>query len=209
MTAIASAQPAADPAGAPAPAPDGTEPVPAAAPAPAPHPNTNAAMMQPPPPPPPPSGPTLRNGLSLSIGQEMGTSNLMNEFSGQLYGIDWRIGAQINKAIGVYLDTHMSLGAIQINNVDDYTGNIAAAVIGEYQLPMRLFFGAGAGFGVLNNPSGPLVQGRIGYYLFEKTSMGKSRRLNIAFDTRLYFVSEGPESLTMKHFALSIGYDRF
>jgi hypothetical protein len=155
------------------------------------------------------TGPTLRNGFSLSVGQEFGTTNLNNEISGQLYGVDWRIGAQINKALGVYLHSHMSLGSIKINNVDDYTGNFATAVVGEYQLPMRLFFGGGAGYGVLNNPSGPLVQARVGYYIFDAPTQGKGRRLNVAADMRLYFVSEGPESLTMKHVAISIGYDRF
>ncbi len=209
MTAIASAQaPADDAAGAPA-VPGGPDPVAAAAPAPAPDPNASAAMMQPPPNP-EPSGPTLRNGFSLSVGQEFGTSSLMNDFSGQLYGIDWRIGAQINKALGVYLHSHLSLGSISQNDqTAGYTGNFAAALTGEYQLPMRLFFGAGAGYGVLNNPSGPLVQGRAGYYLFESKDPGKSRRLNVALDFRVYFVSVPAESVTMKHVALSIGYDRF
>jgi hypothetical protein len=38
---------------------------------------------------------------------------------------------------------------------------------------------------------------------------GKARRLNVSLDTRLYFVSAGNESITMKHIALSIGYDHF
>lgn len=199
LTAFAEAQP--DPAGAPA-------PVDPAAPPP---PDVPAAMTPPAaePPPPPQRGATLRNGFSLSVGQEFGTSNIGNKFSGQLYGVDWRIGMQINKAIGVYLHTHLSLGSISTNAVSGYTGNFATAVTGEYTLPIRLFVAAGAGYGVLNNPSGPLVGFRIGYYPFETTSAGKSRRLNIALDTRLYFVSAGAESITMKHIAVSIGYDRF
>ncbi len=159
--------------------------------------------------PPPASESGLRNGFSLSVGQEFGTSNIGNEFSGQLYGVDWRIGMQLNKAIGVYLHTHLSLGTITNNSVSGYTGNFATALTGEYTLPMRVFVAAGAGYGVLNNPSGPLVGFRVGYYPFEKTSVGKSRRLNVAVDSRLYFVSAGAESITMKHIALSIGYDRF
>ena len=43
---------------------------------------------------------------------------------------------------------------------------------------------------------------------FAHTGPGKARRLNVALDTRLYFVSAGGESITMKHVAVSIGYDR-
>jgi hypothetical protein len=166
-------------------------------------------MMAPPPPPPPVTGPTLRNGFSLSAGQEFGTSNLGNKLTGQLYGVDWRIGMQLNKAIGVYLDSHLSFGSAQLNSGSGVTGNFATAVVGEYTLPMRLFLGGGVGYGVLNDPSGPLVQARVGFYPFEAPAQGKARRLNIALDTRLYFVSAGMETLTEKHIALSLGYDRF
>lgn len=60
----------------------------------------------------------------------------------------------------MYLDSHLSLGSIKVNSVQD-------------------------------------------------TSLGKSRRWNIALDARLYFVSAGAESITMKHIAVTLGYDRF
>lgn len=215
MTALASAQgsepppPPADPAaGTPTdPAAVGAPVEPAAAPAPDP----NAMAVAPAPEPvPPATGTRLRNGFSLSVGQEFGTSSLDNEFSGQLYGLDWRIGAQINEALGVYLHSHLSLGSITQNGgASGYTGNFATAITGEYKLPMGLFFGGGAGYGVLNNPSGPLVNFRVGFYPFKPTGDGKARRLNVALDSRLYFVSVPAESVTMKHIALSIGYDRF
>lgn len=213
MTALAGAQgadappPPADPAATPTdPAAVGAPVEPAAAPAPDP----NAMAVAPAPPPvAPATGTRLRNGFSLSVGQEFGTTNLGTEVSGQLYGLDWRIGAQISDAIGVYLHSHLSLGTAGVGNTSGYTGNFATALTGEYTLPMRLFLGAGAGYGVLNNPSGPLVQFRVGYYPFEKEGAGKARRLNIALDSRLYFVEAGAESITMKHFAISLGYDRF
>ena len=201
LTSFAAAQGDAPVEGAPA---DGT---PAEAP-------IDAAM----PPAPPAPGPALRsfddgtgfrNGFSLSAGQEFGTTDSGVEISGQLFGVDWRIGAQVTKAIAVYLDTHLSLGTVKGGASEGTTGNFATALVGEYTLPMRLFIGGGFGYGVLNNPSGPLAQVRIGYYPFEKTSQGKARRLNVALDTRLYFIDEGGDGLTMKHIALSIGYDRF
>jgi hypothetical protein len=175
---------------------------PTAAPAPAPAP---AAALPAPDPVAPTSSGGLRNGFSLSAGQEFGDSN-GTSISGQLFGVDWRIGAQINKSLGVYLHSHLSLGTVS-GAESGLTGNFATAVIGEYMLPMRLFFGGGAGYGVLNNPSGPLVQARVGYYPFEKSGDGKSRRLNVALDARFYFV--GAPYSTFSHFALSIGYDRF
>ncbi len=190
-TAVATAQPAPDAGGA-IPAP----------------PEVTAAPTAAPPPPAAASGARLRNGFSLSIGQEFGTSSFDKDYSGQLYGVDWRIGAQVSDALGVYLHSHLSLGSIRTDNVSGYTGNFATALTGEYTLPMRLFVGAGVGYGVLNNPSGPLVGERVGYYPFAHTGPGKARRLNVALDTRLYFVSAGGESITMKHIAVSIGYDR-
>lgn len=180
-TAIAQAQDA-DPAMSPAPT---SAPAPAPAPA---------------------AGPTLRNGFSLSVGEEFG-SGPSEGLSGQLYGVDWRIGAQVNQAIGVYLHSHLSLGTAHIGAASGLTGNFATALVGEYTLPMRVFVGAGAGYGVLNNPSGPLAEARVGYYPFAKTSEGKARRLNVAFDARWYFAGDNVGTVT--HLALSLGYDRF
>jgi len=152
------------------------------------------------------SGSRLRNGFSLSLGQEMG-SGPSSGLSGQLYGIDWRIGMAMSDRVAVYADTHLSMGTAKIGAASGATGNFAAALIGEYTLPMRVFVGGGAGYGVLNNPSGPLLQLRAGWYPFETTSRGKARRLNIALDSRFYFAGE--QVGTVSHFALSLGYDRF
>lgn len=167
---------------------------------------TTVSATAPAPAPAPVSGTRLRNGFSLSVGQEMG-SGPSESLSGQLYGVDWRIGAAINDKIAVYADTHLSLGTASVGGSSGTTGNFAAALIGEYTLPMRVFVGGGAGYGVLNNPSGPLAQARVGWYPFEKTSEGKARRLNVALDARFYF--PGEEIGTVSHYALSLGYDRF
>jgi hypothetical protein len=154
----------------------------------------------------PSSGASLRNGFSLSVGQELG-SGPSEGLSGQLYGVDWRIGAKITDALAAYLHTHLSFGTVSFGGGSGVTGNFAAALIGEYTLPKRIFVGAGGGYGVLNNPSGPLAQARVGWYPFEKTSEGKARRLNVAFDARFYFPGEAIG--TVSHYALSLGYDRF
>ena len=194
-SAIVHAQGAEEPGEAPAAAP--AEPAPAE-PAP--------AAMAPAPEPAPAGGMSMRNGFSLSVGQEYG-SGPSEGFSGQLYGVDWRIGAKVTDAIAVYVHSHLSLGTASIGGASGLTGNFAAALVGEYTLPQRIFVGAGGGYGVLNNPSGPLAQARVGWYPFEKTSTGKARRLNVAFDARFYFA--GDAIGTVSHYALSIGYDRF
>jgi hypothetical protein len=150
----------------------------------------------------------LRNGFSLSAGQEFGSDAAGTTFSGQLFGIDWRIGAKVTDSIGVYLHSHLSFGTVEVpGQGGGATGNFAAALVGEYTLPMRIFIGGGAGWGVLNNPNGPLVEARAGYYPFKKSSEGKSRRLNIALDARWYM--PGAPINTVTHIALSLGYDRF
>jgi hypothetical protein len=79
--------------------------------------------------------------------------------------------------------------------------------MGEYILPMRLFVAAGGGYGVLNNPRGPMAAARIGYYPFGTNSVGKARRFNFALDYRAYFANQGYG--TVNQIQLSLGYDRF
>lgn len=194
MSAVAHAQ--GDAAAASAPAVDPSMPAPVA----------STAAPAPAPAPAPSEGMSLRNGFSLSVGQETG-SGPSEGLSGQLYGVDWRIGAKLSDALAVYLDSHLSFGTAAIGTASGVTGNFATAVIGEYTLPQRIFLGGGGGYGVLNNPSGPLLQARAGWYPFEKTSEGKARRLNVALDARFYFPGEAIG--TVSHIALSLGYDRF
>lgn len=150
----------------------------------------------------------FRNGFSLSAGQEFGTSAAGADISGQLYGLDWRIGSHVTDAVSVHLHSHLSLGTASVGGSSGLTGNLAAAVVGEYEFPMRVFAGGGGGYGVLNNPSGPLAELRAGWYPFEHKT-GTARRLNVALDARWYFVDDAGTGVTVTHIALSLGYDRF
>lgn len=166
-------------------------------------PSTTATIA---PPEAPRDGLRFRNGFSLSIGHEMG-SGPSEGLSGQLYGVDWRIGARITDLLSVYAQTHVSLGTASIGTASGYTGNLAAAAIGEVTLPQRLFAGGGFGYGVLNNPNGPIVQLRAGWYPFEQDLNATKRRLNVALDARWYF--PGEQIGTVTQLALTVGYDRF
>lgn len=147
----------------------------------------------------------LRNGFSLSAGQEFGGDR---DVSGTMFGVDWRIGWRLNEALSVHLDSHLSFGsAKEGNGASGGTGTMAAALVGEYMLPMRVFVGGGPGYGVLNNPNGAVLQGRVGYYPMKSSGSGKARRLNIALDYRAIFANQGYGMVN--HVAISLGYDRF
>ena len=147
----------------------------------------------------------LRNGFSLSAGQEFGGDRMV---SGTMFGVDWRIGYRISEPLSIYLHSHLSFGsAHEGSGASGTTGTFAAAVVGEYLLPMGVFVGGGGGYGVLNNPSGPLAEARIGYYPMGSGGTGKSRHLNVALDARFFFADQGYGRVN--HIALSLGYDRF
>ena len=157
------------------------------------------------PPPPPPQGTHLRNGFSASLGEELG-SGPSSGLTGQLYGVDWRIGAKLAGPWSVYADTHLSLGTAKIGGTSGYTGNFAFAMMGERELPSRTFVAAGGGYGVLNNPSGLLAQVRGGINL-GGDDLTVSRRWNVALDARFYFA--GDQIGTVSQISLTLGYDRF
>lgn len=156
--------------------------------------------------PPPPSEVRLRNGFSFSAGQEYG-SGPSSGLSGQLYGGDWRIGARITEHYAVYLHSHLSFGTAHIGAASGVTGNLAAAVLAERTLPARIFVAGGGGYGVLNNPHGPLGQLRLGWYPMKHAPDKVARRLNVAFDARWYFAGENIGTVTQ--LAVTLGYDRF
>jgi hypothetical protein len=154
----------------------------------------------------PPSGPRFRNGFSASVGEEVGSGPSAG-LTGQLYGMDWRIGAQLIQALGLYLDTHVSFGTAHIGAVSGLTGDLAVALLAEYTIARTVFVAGGGGYGVLNNPSGPLAQVRVGVYPMPFGGPGKQRHLDLAVDARLYFA--GDQIGTVTQVALTLGYDRF
>jgi hypothetical protein len=151
-------------------------------------------------------GARLRNGFSLSASQEFG-SGPSSGLSGQLFGLDWRIGAHINDDYSVYLQSHLSFGNAHIGQASGVTSDFASALMVERTLPQQLFVAGGGGYGVLNNPSGPLAQARVGWYPMASDANTVSRRLNIALDARFYFPGDAIGTVTQ--IAATIGYDRF
>ncbi len=147
----------------------------------------------------------LRNGFSLSAGQEFGGNT---NVSATMFGVDWRIGWRFTEAVSAHLHSHMSFGSLDSDVETGFTGTFATAVVGEYTMPFGLFGGVGGGWGVLNNPNGPLLEARVGYYISgAEPTVAKKRRLNVALDYRAYAVG-GPYG-TVNQVQLTVGYDRF
>jgi hypothetical protein len=154
-------------------------------------------------------GTGLRNGFAASVGYLSG-QQIMIDRAGMMFGLDWRIGWKFTKPISAYLNTHFSVGSVSGGGAASKTiGNLEAAVLGEYELPMRLFFAGGGGYGMLQdgNADGLMLHFRAGYYPFETKAVGKARRLNVALDGR-FFLPGGVNS-TFTMFGLTVGYDRF
>ena len=87
------------------------------------------------------------------------------------------------------------------------TGAFSLAGMAEVTLIDRFFAGAGFGFGVLNNPSGPMFQARLGGYpLMGRGENGIRRKgLMVGVDLRTIFVDGATGVLVLG----SVGYEAF
>ena len=92
-------------------------------------------------------------------------------------------------------------------SISSFTGTFVGAVMGEATFIDRLFVGAGAGYGILNNPSGAAIEGRFGGYpIMSRSETGPRRKgLTVAGDVRAIFVDGATGTLIMG----CIGYDAF
>jgi hypothetical protein len=152
------------------------------------------------------SGVRFRGGISLAGGMEK-----VSVVSGGMYGLDGRLGVQLNDLLGIYVQPHLSFGSLSGQaggiGVTGSTGTFSIAAMGEATFIDRLFAGAGLGYGVLNNPSGPMFQARAGGYLLETRGADGIRRkgLMAGVDLRTVFVDGATGVLVLA----SIGYEKF
>lgn len=152
------------------------------------------------------SGARFRGGISLATGMEK-----VSVVSGEMYGLDGRLGVQLNDLLGIYVQPHLSFGSLSGQagglGITGTTGTFSIAAMGEATFIDRLFAGAGLGYGVLNNPSGPMFQARAGGYLLETRGEDGVRRkgLMAGVDLRTIFVNGATGVLVLA----SIGYEKF
>lgn len=151
-------------------------------------------------------GPRYRWGIAASGGLEK-----VSIVSGPMAGMDLRLGAQLNDLLGVYVQSHLSFGKLSADAgsavISGFTGTLTTALLGEVTLMDRFFAGAGVGYGILNNPSGPMLQARIGGYPLSGRIENSIRRrgLMVGLDVRSIFIDGATGVLILG----SIGYEKF
>lgn len=159
---------------------------------------------------PPTDGGRFRFGINPTIGLES-VSASGTSISGTMYGLDLRLGYQINNLFAIYAQPHLSFGELGTTTgrvpITGFTGTFVGTVMAEATFLDRLFVGAGAGYGVLNNPSGIAIEGRFGGYpLMGRGPNGIRRKgLMIGGDVRAVFVDGATGTLLMG----AIGYEAF
>lgn len=154
-----------------------------------------------------PDGGRFRFGINPTLGLET-VSASGNSVSGAMYGLDLRLGWQVNHLLAIYAQPHLSFGTLGTNGVvSGFTGTLTGTVMAEATFFDLLFVGAGAGYGVLNNPSGPTIEGRFGVYpIVGRGSNGIRRKgLMVGGDIRAIFVDGATGTLLMG----CIGYEAF
>jgi|GEM_PF-1132397 len=120
-------------------------------------------------------------------------------------GGDLRFGVQINDLIGVYAQPQ--LGYYGASGFTVGGGLVGASAVVDFTFIDHVFVGAGLGYAVLNNPSGPELHFRLGGYPLAGRSSEKVRRkgLMVGADLRFYFLDGATFTLP----TLNIGYEAF
>ncbi len=158
-------------------------------------------------------GVRFRFGVQAGAGPMMGKIKDFDQKYNFTYGgVDLRFGAQINDMIGVYVQPQMGIYAgkkdpAAIGPQFNAGGLVGASLGADFTFIDRLFVGAGAGFAVLNNPSGPELHFRLGGYPLMKRSDHKVRRkgLMLAADLRVHLLKD----YTFIAPTFSLGYEAF
>lgn len=128
-------------------------------------------------------------------------------------GIDGRLGVQVMDLLGIYAQLHTSLGSFGDLGTGvafaGITGTVAATLVADFTFIDQIFVGAGAGYGVLNNPHGPVVHIRAGGYPYMDFGEDGIRRkgLMLGLDMRIFVL---PDSDVVAVYPMAqIGYEAF
>jgi hypothetical protein len=152
----------------------------------------------------------FRFGINASGGLERVSANGTSA-SGGMYGLDLRLGWQLNDLLAVYFQPHLSFGSLEADGgrarVSGSTGTFMGTILGEATFFDRLFVGAGLGYGVFNNPSGFAIDVRAGGYpLMGRSEQGPRRKgLMLGMDFRTVFL----DGATGIHVTGGLGYEAF
>jgi hypothetical protein len=128
-----------------------------------------------------------------------------------MFGLDLRLGYQVMNLLAIYAEPHLSFGSLGTSAagvpISGGTGTFVGTALAEVTLIDRLFVAAGAGYGVLNNPSGFAIEARVGGYpLMVRGDKGPRRKgLMVGGTFRDVFVDGATGTLFMG----CIGYEAF
>ena len=156
-----------------------------------------------------PEKPTSATGADVPrfrFGISAGGGFLAGPVSGGYGGGDLRLGFEVNNLIGVYAQPQ--LGYYGADGFSIGGGLVGASAIVDVTLVDRFFVGAGGGYAILNNPSGPELHFRFGGYpVMARSTKGMNRKgLSLAVDLRMFFV-DGYDMFVSP--TLNIGYEAF
>jgi hypothetical protein len=158
--------------------------------------------------PPPPAAGEDKDGVRFRGGvSAVGGGMFLDDYSGFLAGADGHLGVQVNHLIGVYLVPHLTFGPVDVGPASSVIGLFSATAVVDFTLIDHIFVGAGAGYGVVNNPTGPTVHFRAGGYpLMGRGDNGIRRKgLMLGVDTRLYIL----DGATVMELSGGLGYEAF
>jgi hypothetical protein len=157
--------------------------------------------------------PASEDGSRFRFGVSAGAGPLLASAGGQSVtpfygGMDLRFGMQINDLIAIYAQPQLGFYGGNFGGTTGVGGLLGASVLGDFTFSDRFFAGAGVGYGVLNNPSGPELHFRGGFYPLVNRADDKARRkgLMLGVDFRVHLVSGGITAIAP---TFSIGYEAF
>lgn len=172
-----------------------------------------AVVVVAPPPPPPPvvvvldrDVPHFRGGISVNGGGEF-----ISNFSIGMVGIDGRLGVQINRIFGIYVQPSFAAGGGTIAGVSGATATLGATALADFTFANRFFVAAGGGAGILNNPFGPEIHFRVGGYPVMGWGEGHVVRkgLMLGVDAHFFFVTSAGQGLSVMQLMAGIGYEAY
>jgi len=150
----------------------------------------------------------FRFGINAMVGPETISQDGASS-SATMFGVDLRLGWQLNDMFAVYAQPHLSFGTF--GGLLGSTGTYVGTVMGEATFMDRFFVGAGLGYGVFNNPSGFAIEARAGGYplMGFGAEGGRRKGLMVGVDFKNVFLSQNGVSANGMMITGTIGYEAF
>lgn len=158
----------------------------------------------------PTDGVRFRGAIAAAGGAEFGGTGA-NSFAIGMGGLEGRVGVQISNLVGLYVAPYLAFGGGDIGGITAVTGTAGVSLLVDFTIADRFFIGVGGGYGVLNNPHGPVIHARLGGYpVMGVGEDGYSRNgLVLSLEARVFLPSFGGEVIPIGQMMGCIGYEVF